>query len=144
MVLALKSVGVLRLKRNNVLTTAPDPTDDVLKDTLLLYTKRGYNVTEKLARLGSDLELFIKYDWLSMKLQWISLIRLPTRKTKLNELERKFSIPSVRKPPRAGEARQAVVDEVDKDPNRGNGPLYIKSKLKDKGVMIPRYVSMNQ
>jgi hypothetical protein len=62
-----------------------------------------------------------------------------TRKTKLNELERKFSVPSVRKPPRADEARQAVVDEVERDVHRRNGPLYIKSKLKDRGIMIPRY-----
>ena len=61
-----------------------------------------------------------------------------TRKTKLNELERKFAIPSVRKPPRADEARQAIIDEVEKDVNQRNGPLYIKSKLKDKGIMIPR------
>jgi hypothetical protein len=60
----------------------------------------------------------------------------------LHELERKFSIPSVRKPPTTDEARQAIVDEVNKDPNQGNGPLYIKSKLKDKGIMIPRYMPM--
>jgi hypothetical protein len=62
----------------------------------------------------------------------------------LNELERKFAIPSVRKPPRADEARQAIVDEVEKDVNQRNGPIYIKSKLKDKGIMIPRYVSTCQ
>jgi hypothetical protein len=38
-----------------------DPPDDVLKDKLLLYAKRGYSVTEKLSRLESDLQLFIKY-----------------------------------------------------------------------------------
>lgn len=65
---------------------------------------------------------------------------LELRKTKLNELERKFSIPSVRKPPGSDEARQAIIDEVNKDPNQGNGPLYVKSKLKDKGIMIPRYM----
>jgi len=90
-----------------------------LKDKLLLYAKRGYSVTEKLSRLESDLQL---------------------RKTKLNELERKFEIPSVRKPPRADEARQAIIDEVEKDVNHRNGPIYIKSKLKDKGIMIPRCV----
>ena len=58
----------------------------------------------------------------------------------MNTLEQKFAIPSVRKPPRADETRQAVIDEVDKDVNHRNGPLYIKSKLKDKGIMIPQYV----
>ena len=60
----------------------------------------------------------------------------------MNEVERKFSIPSVRKPPRTDEARRVVVDEVNKDPSQKNGPLYVKSKLKDKGIMIPRYMSM--
>jgi hypothetical protein len=72
------------------------------------------------------------------------ITKLLTRKTKLNELERKFAIPSVRKPPRADEARQAIIDEVEKDVNHRNGPIYIKSRLKDKGIMIPRYVSTCQ
>lgn len=38
-----------------------DPPDDVLKEKLLLYATRGYSVTEKLSRLESDLQLFIKY-----------------------------------------------------------------------------------
>ena len=61
----------------------------------------------------------------------------------MNELEQKFAIPSVRKPPRADEIRQAIVDEVEKDVNCGNRPLYIKSKLKDKGIMIPRYLPIS-
>ena len=54
----------------------------------------------------------------------LALTQMLTRKTKLNELERKFAIPSVRKPPRADEARQAIIDEVEKDVNQRNGPLY--------------------
>lgn len=74
----------------------------------------------------------------------LALTQMLTRKTKLNELERKFAILSVRKPPRADEARQAIIDEVEKDVNQRNGPLYIKSKLKDKGIMIPRYINTCQ
>ena len=38
-----------------------DPPDDVLKEKLQLYAMCGYSVTEKLSRLESDLQLFIKY-----------------------------------------------------------------------------------
>ena len=69
------------------------------------------------------------------------MIGLLSRTMKLNELKIKFSVLSIRKPPRAEEAKQAVVDEAKKDINHGNGPLYIKSKLKDKGIMITRYMS---
>jgi hypothetical protein len=57
----------------------------------------------------------------------------------LNRLERRLQIPSVRRtapPPEV--ARQAILDEVDKDLAANNGPRYIKQKLKDKGIMVPR------
>jgi len=64
---------------------------------------------------------------------------LPFRTTKLNQLERKFKIPSVKRPYLGNEVIvQAVVDEVGKDIMQNNGPGYIKSKLKDKHVMVPR------
>lgn len=62
------------------------------------------------------------------------------RKSKLNELERKFSIASVRKPPSLQVATQAVISEVLTNPAQTNGPSYIKDTLKDKGLAIPRHV----
>jgi hypothetical protein len=40
-------------------------------------------------------------------------------------------------------AAQAIADEVDKDTAQQNGPNYVKSKLKDKLIMVPRSVLRN-
>jgi hypothetical protein len=40
-------------------------------------------------------------------------------------------------------AAQAITDEVDKDTTQQNGPNYVKSKLKDKLIMVPRSVLRN-
>ncbi|KAJ7599776.1 hypothetical protein C8J56DRAFT_999559 [Mycena floridula] len=47
-------------------------------------------------------------------------------RTTLNNHERRLGIPS------------GVIDEVASDLREGNGPNYVKSKLKDKGLMVPR------
>jgi len=62
------------------------------------------------------------------------------RKSKLNELERKFDVISVRKPPPLQVATQAVISEVLMNPTQTNGPSYIKDALKDRGLAVPRYV----
>ena len=36
--------------------------------------------------------------------------------------------------------RQAIADEVETDLRQGNGPNFVKSKLKDKGIAVPQYV----
>lgn len=62
-----------------------------------------------------------------------------SRKSKLNELERRLGIPSVRKSQLAAEeVVQLVIDEVEKDVTQNNGPNYIKAKLKDKDIKVPR------
>ena len=38
------------------------------------------------------------------------------------------------------EARQAILDEVDKDVTQSNGPNFVKGKLKDRGIMVSRCV----
>lgn len=62
------------------------------------------------------------------------------RKSKLNQLERKFKVASVRKPPTLQVATLAVISEVLTNPAQTNGPSYIKDVLKDKGLAIPRHV----
>jgi hypothetical protein len=37
-----------------------DPPDDILKETLQLYAKRGYSIAEKLTRLQDDHQLSIR------------------------------------------------------------------------------------
>ncbi|KAJ7842678.1 hypothetical protein B0H14DRAFT_3691662 [Mycena olivaceomarginata] len=64
---------------------------------------------------------------------------LSIRTSKLNEIERRLEIPSVRRTPAAREiVAQAVADEMDKDVMQNNGPNFVKSKLKDKLIMAPR------
>ncbi|KAJ6507923.1 hypothetical protein C8R47DRAFT_62272 [Mycena vitilis] len=97
------------------------PPDDVLKGTLTKYVQQGLTQTQKIDRLVKDHNLQIST-------------------TKLNQLERKLEIPSVRRTPAPREvATQAVLDEVEKDVAQSNGPNYVKAKLKDKLIMVPRH-----
>ncbi|KAJ7156233.1 hypothetical protein C8R46DRAFT_429357 [Mycena filopes] len=96
------------------------PADEVLKETLLKYVHQGLTQKQKIERLAKDHNLQIGT-------------------TKLNQLEKKLEIPSVRRTPAPREvAAQAIADEVDKDTAQQNGPNYVKSKLKDKLIMVPR------
>ncbi|KAJ7668107.1 hypothetical protein B0H17DRAFT_1142574 [Mycena rosella] len=62
-----------------------------------------------------------------------------SRTTKLNQIEKRLEILSVRRTPAAQElAAQAISDEVDKDVVQGNGPNYVKSRLKDQLIMVKR------
>ncbi|KAJ7874312.1 hypothetical protein B0H14DRAFT_3083423 [Mycena olivaceomarginata] len=95
------------------------PPDEVLKETLLKYVRQGLKQKQKIERLAKDHNLQIGT-------------------TKLNQLEKQLDIPSVRQM-----AAQAIADEVDKDTAQQNGPNYVKSKLKDKLIMVPRSVLRN-
>ncbi|KAJ7708008.1 hypothetical protein B0H14DRAFT_3119448 [Mycena olivaceomarginata] len=96
------------------------PPDNVLQESLLEYVHLGCSQGQKLVRLAKDHHLSIGT-------------------TKLNQIETRLNIPSVRKNPAPREvAAQAVADELDKDIMQNNGPNFIKSKLKDKLVMVKR------
>ena len=61
------------------------------------------------------------------------------RKTKLNELERKHGVPSVRRPNQAKEKLvQAVLDEAARDLAQNNSPNFVKTKLRTQGIQVPR------
>lgn len=61
------------------------------------------------------------------------------RKSKLNQFERQFDIPSVRRPQLAQEEIvQLVVYEAEKDVTQNHGPNYVKAKLKDHDIKVPR------
>ncbi|KAJ7837937.1 hypothetical protein B0H13DRAFT_2239812 [Mycena leptocephala] len=47
----------------------------------------------------------------------------------LNQIERRLKIPS-------------LIDEVEPDVTQSNGPRYVKSKLKDKLILVPRHVML--
>lgn len=68
-------------------------------------------------------------------------LTLDLSKSKLNELERRFGIPSVRRKKLAPEEEiQVVLDEVEQDVTQHNGPNYFKGRLKDRDIKIPRCV----
>ncbi|KIK56381.1 hypothetical protein GYMLUDRAFT_1016107 [Collybiopsis luxurians FD-317 M1] len=97
------------------------PPDDVLKASLLLYSECNLSREQKLASLVDDYGYAIKL-------------------TKLAELEKDFAIPSKRrlKPPKEV-VTQAIIDEVEKDHTRRNGPDYIQVKLRlEQGLHVGR------
>ncbi|KAF9470205.1 hypothetical protein BDN70DRAFT_821637 [Pholiota conissans] len=96
------------------------PPDEEFKETLLKYSRQGLKQSEKLARLILDHGLDISL-------------------AKLNQFERKFEIPSVRrKKLEPEEIVQVVLDEVQKDVTQNNGPNYFKERLKDRDIKVPR------
>ncbi|KAF5310627.1 hypothetical protein D9619_008265 [Psilocybe cf. subviscida] len=96
------------------------PPDNIMRETLLKYSRRGLTQTQKLARLVDDHQLDIGL-------------------RKLNELERRHSILSARRPLISEETLvQAVIDEAENDIQQNNGPNYIKSKLKNNDIVVPR------
>ncbi|KAJ7170403.1 hypothetical protein C8R43DRAFT_1152952 [Mycena crocata] len=96
------------------------PPDDVLKESLLKYVGWGLKQKEKCQRLLKDHNLTIGT-------------------TKLNQIENRLGIPSVRRTPAPREvAAQAVADELEKDVTQSNGPNFVKSRLKDQFIMVKR------
>ncbi|KAF9522685.1 hypothetical protein CPB83DRAFT_822529, partial [Crepidotus variabilis] len=94
------------------------PPDDVLKEYLLSYALKRLTQTEKRNLLQKDLQLSIGL-------------------TKLNELEHRLDIPSVKRQKKTKEElAQAVIDEVSKDISQRNGPNYVKDVLRIKGIYV--------
>jgi hypothetical protein len=58
----------------------------------------------------------------------------------VKKLNKEFNIPSSRKPPPLETATQHILDEVEKDITQGNGPVFVKSRLKDRDIAVPRCV----
>ena len=138
------AMGRKTVRRSAIITLAvmlifwSDPPDNLLRGSLEQYARERLSRAQKLARLGIEHDLYIGYDAHCFIIN--PRANLFRRKSKLNELERKFRVMSVRKPPPLQVATQAVITEVLKNPAQTNGPSYIKDTLKDKGLAIPRYV----
>ncbi|KAK7012499.1 hypothetical protein R3P38DRAFT_2550327 [Favolaschia claudopus] len=115
------------------------PPDDVLKDSLLKYVKWGLKQNEKLSRLQEDHNLQIGQVYRSIFTRFYFQHTFSI--AKLNQIERRLEIPSVRRDSRTRphEATvQAILDEVEQDVTQNNGPRFVKDKLKDKGIMVSR------
>ncbi|KAJ3749794.1 hypothetical protein EV360DRAFT_56777 [Lentinula raphanica] len=59
-------------------------------------------------------------------------------KERLRQLNRKFNIPSMRKPPDYTLAKALVTEEIAKDVKQRNGPRQLQRNLKMNGHLIPR------
>ncbi|KAJ6618980.1 hypothetical protein B0H10DRAFT_1913207 [Mycena sp. CBHHK59/15] len=102
--------------------TAPknSPSDDVLKEALLKYTRQGQSREDQLTSLCKDFGYIL------------SLSALRKEKIRLN-------IPTVRTQKlTVDELTQAVIDEVEKDTTMSRGPDFIKDQLRLKMVLAPR------
>ncbi|KAH6880209.1 hypothetical protein BKA70DRAFT_1126820 [Coprinopsis sp. MPI-PUGE-AT-0042] len=96
------------------------PSDQDLEAFLRIYAERGLMIREKLSCLKKDLNFSIG-------------------KSKLNEYERQFKIPTVRRPYMSQEEIDGeIASMVARDTAQGSGPVTIKSMLKNKGVMAGR------
>ncbi|KAJ7312478.1 hypothetical protein DFH08DRAFT_717654 [Mycena albidolilacea] len=113
------------------------PSDEKLKEALSGYAALNLPQEVRIANLKSDLNYSIR------RVQFRYRLKLSanneSRLTKLKQLNTKFQIPRIRKPPPIEVARQAVIDEVQLDMSQANGPNYFKTVLQQKGTMIPRF-----
>ncbi|KAH6904105.1 hypothetical protein BKA70DRAFT_1432322 [Coprinopsis sp. MPI-PUGE-AT-0042] len=93
------------------------PSDQDLEAFLRIYAERGLMIHEKLSCLKKDLNFSIG-------------------KSKLNEYERQFKIPTVRRPYMSQEEIDGeIASMVARDTAQGSGPVTIKSMLKNKETM---------
>jgi len=67
------------------------------------------------------------------------VIHYHCRKSLLAKLNKKFEIPSARKPPPTEFATQAVLEKIVEDPAQANGVGTISTLLSNKGILLPRY-----
>ncbi|KAJ3542600.1 hypothetical protein NMY22_g3454 [Coprinellus aureogranulatus] len=102
-----------------------DPEPDVLEATLLKYARQGLTIAKKLDRLERDHGLKIG-------------------KSKLNELERKYGVPTVRRPGKTQEELEdAIAEQVLKDEAMLRGPLSHKAILRNRLIMVKRKLVHN-
>ncbi|OSD03275.1 hypothetical protein PYCCODRAFT_256220 [Trametes coccinea BRFM310] len=97
------------------------PTDEELKAALVQYAREGLTQERRLARLRLELGYNIG-------------------KTKLKELQAKFNIARVRKPPALPTATTLICEKMAEDLHRRRGPNIVKSLLAVEGHQIPRSV----
>ncbi|KAF8886422.1 hypothetical protein CPB84DRAFT_1816716 [Gymnopilus junonius] len=95
------------------------PDDEILMASLFQYAKERLGTAQRLARLEAEHNLVIKDQT-------------------LYKLNRKFKVPSVRRPPPDDIATQAVLEKVANDPSQRRGVGTISTLLSNEGVAIPR------
>jgi hypothetical protein len=108
-----------------------------LEAALRRYAAQNLRQEVRIANLKSDLNYSIRS--VDRNVPEFRL-KFKSRLTKFKELQRKFNIPRVRKPPALEVSRQAVIDKVQMDVSQNNGPNYFKTLLQQEGLMVPRFV----
>ncbi|KAI0752401.1 hypothetical protein C8Q80DRAFT_1266961 [Daedaleopsis nitida] len=94
------------------------PEDELIKE-LHQYAKEKLPLERRISRLQLKFGYHIKH-------------------TKLKELNKKYNIPTVRKPPSYEVATSLVCEKVGQDLHRRNGPSEVAKKLAVEGHAIPR------
>ncbi|KAF8490213.1 hypothetical protein JB92DRAFT_2835905 [Gautieria morchelliformis] len=95
------------------------PLEEDLKASLLQYAKEGLSIDQKLRQLQDEHGLHIK-------------------SRTLKKLQKKHSIPTVRKPPPPDQAAQLILNKVAADTSGLNGAGHVKAALAMEGYLIPR------
>ncbi|KAJ7478048.1 hypothetical protein B0H11DRAFT_1726137 [Mycena galericulata] len=110
---------MVNLAGKNGAKNGEQPTDDVLKESLLRYARLRLTVAARLANLASEHNYRIG-------------------STKLKELNKHFNIPTVRKPPPLPVVTTLVCAKLENDVVQGNGPEAMKTFLALDGYQVPR------
>lgn len=120
-----------------------DPDDETLKAALHQYSKEKLSTDQRLARLEAEHNLIIKFvvHCHHCYHQTLTVLtHLLIRSAMLYRLNKKFGVPSVRKPPPADIAMQAVLEKVADDPSQKRGVGTIGTLLSNQGMPLPRFV----
>ncbi|TBU64693.1 hypothetical protein BD310DRAFT_943708 [Dichomitus squalens] len=94
------------------------PPEDELIAALQQYAREELPLSRRLQHLGAELGYHIK-------------------KAKLKKLNRKYNIPTSRKPPPLPLATTLICEQMANDPHRHRGPTAVKSQLALEGFNIP-------
>ncbi|KAJ7207004.1 hypothetical protein B0H12DRAFT_1243193 [Mycena haematopus] len=105
---------------NNGVNNGTKPSDEVLKKTLHDFARRQLSIPDRLAEL-------------------VRLHGYVIQKSKLKQLNNKFNVPSVRKPPPLPVCTALVAEKMQEDNSRRHGPTTIQRQIaRETGIPIPR------
>ncbi|KAJ3813801.1 hypothetical protein F5876DRAFT_34263 [Lentinula aff. lateritia] len=103
----------------NGIDNGTKPSDDELKKSLMLYAKKNLSIEMRLVYLKRD------HGW-------------TIGKETLRKFNKKFEVPSMRKPPPYAISKTLVCEKIVTDVRQKNGPNAIQWSLKIDGFLIPR------
>jgi len=119
---------------------ALEPSEEDLVAALQQYARERLTAEQRIMRLQKELNYRI---WqVQMLMEHILLIdHIFCRHTKLKSLNKKYDIPTVRKPPPLPVATTLICEKLDQDQVMANGPNTIQTMLAVDDNLIPRCVT---